>query len=45
MLVLLVGVEEELQEKTVQLARVEALVGVEVGVKRGLWRVEEEVRL
>lgn len=35
-LVLLVVVEELLQEKTAQLARVEALVGVEVGVKQGL---------
>lgn len=44
-LVFLVVEEELLQEKTVQLALVEALVGVEVGVKQGLWRVEEEVQL
>lgn len=35
-MVLLVGGEEPLQEKTLQLARVEALVGVEVRVKWGL---------
>lgn len=44
-LVLLVEEEELLQEKTVQLAQVEALEGVGVGVKQGLWRVEEEVQL
>lgn len=44
-MVLWVGEEELPQEKTVQLARVEALGGVEVGVKWGLWRVEEEAQL